>query len=357
MTCAPGIGVDNVPYLMFPGSGLTVTDHLTSNCALFVFNPGSSDDVVGSFLTLKTIANGVDGAPSSTSLHGQAGVHQKLLKCSQFKDLLGPTIRGVNHDAETQVAAALNSYPNQLNPGRRVESIPLRGSLRIRNVTEVRNRGGVVRVLRYNGSLNFSAKGADDTNYHSDMTALHEDGTFGAHGEQLFHVAGFLQLCEMIRDSPQARNIDGAEFMTTFQGNTYPSDYIRAHEFRDDDTFWETVAHPKFCTTLVLIDNYAPSGDFKNNQFEVNTVVQRAARFAPGSLLHAMARTLPSADQNTANSHVQQEAANPHLQQVKDFAKFAGGAIAGAATGVAGGVYTGLRSAQAVAPFIELAAL
>merc|ERR1712098_915136 len=94
---------------------------------------------------------------------------------------------------------------------------------------------------------------------------------------------------------------------------------------------------PKFCTLIVLIDDFKSGTAQVNNTYSLNFVAQRAARFKPGSLLHHKAKLMPT-NPNTHHKLHQQEASNPIASIVKGGVSAAGG-LAGmaAAASYAGG--------------------
>lgn len=288
--------------------GLTTTAQ--TNSKIIIFNPGSSDDVVG--VILEPIA-------SSGSLH----VHQKPIKCTAFQDMGPVNLPTQGNSAEQDPAT---NHPLEANPARRTESIPLRGSLRIRNVTEQLNVGGTVRFLRYNGSLNVGWKAWHRVNASADPPASHEQGVFSAaDATTIINTQAYFDLRDMVRDAERTRHMSGRELVEGVQSNTYPSDFIRSHEFRDDDGFWECVKYTKFCSLIILIDDFTPSGG-QNNSYELNVKVHRAARYAPGTLLHNLAETLV-ANSALASQFVAREATGEHVSKIRQIANFAHRAI------------------------------
>lgn len=240
--------------------GTMVTPH-TGNATLIVFNPGSCDQVVGHIYKL---------VPNSS---GAFNVSTQDIRVSQFEDL-GPTRTNATHDAQHH-----DGDPNTQNfdPTRRIESIPLRGSLRIRNVTEALSVGGTVRALRYNGGVNMNA----------DSASNNVDDPSGAPSPAMF-----MRLAAMVRDSPRTKVYNGEELRHGHQANTYPADFVRSMSFEVDRGFQDAVARPAYCNLIILIDDFAASTNQKNNTYEVNVMVQRAARFGMGTLLGGMARNL-----------------------------------------------------------------
>lgn len=266
---------------------------------LIVFNPGSSDSQVGAIYSLDT---------SGTNME----VKLTPLMAAAFVEL-GPTITNLDADADTVKHDTSYNY----DPSGRVENIPIRGSLRIRNITENYSVGGEVRFLRYNGGLSLGSEVWDGNNNRYIKSSV-------------LGVTEYMGLCDMIRDSARTRVLDGAELRAAHQLNTYPADAIRSLEFKEDTSFFEAVRTPKFNTLLILIDNFV-AGSGANNSYSLNAIVQRAARFRPGSLLHNAART-PHSDSTKHTEHIKQ-AATELLKNVALGA--ASGGLSGAAKGAA----------------------
>lgn len=241
-------------------AGSPISAPYSGNAILIAFNPGSSDNRVAE--VFRVVADPVSGALS---------LSVQSVFCSQFNEL-GPTRTEGKYDIQEH-----DGNPDALNllPTRRVESIPLRGSLRIRNLTEALSVGGAVRALRYNGGVNIN----DDVSGPSDPPWENS-------------VRGFVDLCAMIRDAPRTKVFNGQELRDAHQSNTYPADFVRSMRFESDRSFREELRAPSYCTLFVLIDDFASSTNLTNNTYEITVKVQRAARFAMGSLLGGMARTL-----------------------------------------------------------------
>jgi hypothetical protein len=219
------------------------------------------------------------------------------------------------------------ALPIDGEPSARVESIPLRGSVRLRNITEHFQVGGEVRVLRYNGGLSLK----------SDSEPLIANGFVNMTPKE------FLLICDMMRQTKRATTLGAEELRKTHQFNTYPADSIRSHTFLSDTSFEESVYTPKFCTLIVLFDDFK-SGSGSGNTYSVDVVVHRAARFAPGSLLHNKARVLPS-HAPTHSKHQQDEASGPVAKLVS------------AATQIAPIVQTAWRAKPYVETMVEALAL
>lgn len=240
------------------GTGGTLSTSHTGNAILILFNPGSSNDVIAKVMSL-TAGTG-----------GNLEVITRHIAASQFAEL-GPVQASATTDANHVDGDPATA---DTRPTRRVESIPLRGSVRIRNVTEALSVGGTVRALRYNGGITLASDepGGGD--------ALAPDP------------AMFLQLCAMIRDSPRTRIYNGDELRRSHQSNTYPSDFVRSMAFEQDTSFDEAVRRPGYCTLMILVDDFTASNTLTNNSYELTFMVQRAARFGMGTILGGMARTL-----------------------------------------------------------------
>ena len=116
----------------------------------------------------------------------------------------------------------------------------------------------------------------------------------------------------MMRESKRAHTFDAAELRSTHQVNTYPADSVRSHTFKEDTTFWEAVMTPKYCTILVLIEDFKSSmGSLGvNNTYSFGFVAQRAARFRPGTILHNK-QIVPKVDHTQHKNGVSREEAAP----------------------------------------------
>ena len=123
------------------------------------------------------------------------------------------------------------------DPSGRVESIPVRGSMQVRNVTENFSVGGEIRFLRYNGGLSLGHDIPASYNVSEDMG-----------------VVEYLDICDMIRDTKRSTSMDGHEVKATTQCNTYPADHVRAMTFAEDRTFSEAVRVPSYCSVLMLVE-------------------------------------------------------------------------------------------------------
>lgn len=235
----------------------------TGNATLVVFNPGSSDDVVAVVYKL--------GLATPSTLY----VTTQIISCAQFSEF-GPTITHNSNDGQHHDGVPTVEHVDR-NPSRRIESIPLRGSIRFRNITEAFSVGGVVRVLRYNGGLQINL----------DANNSQDDASSAPQVEQ------FLSVCNVIRDSTRTKVFTGHELREMHQSNSYPADFVRSMAFEKDRSIYETIQAPGYCSLLVLIDDYASSTSSVNNTYEMQFMVHRAARFGPGTILHGMAKSLP----------------------------------------------------------------
>ena len=224
-----GAGVTNLPYQVVTGS--TLTTNITTNAKLVVFNVGSSDSQLAASFEV-------------VNVNGQATIHAEPIHAAAFAEL-GPTTTSLFEYNPTHNTAgggpdggAIEGGGLQdFDPTMRVESIPLRGSLRLRNITERYSVGGEVRMMRYNGGLFL---GHNPTQYHADLSSL-------------MGLAEFLDICDMLRDTKRATTFGADDLLTAHQMNTYPADSIRSHTFMSDTSFIEACLHPKFCTLIVLL--------------------------------------------------------------------------------------------------------
>lgn len=288
-----GSGVTDLPYHVSTGDS-SLTANITTNAKLLIFNVGSSDSQLGSSFELYD--NG-----------GIAAVRSEPILASAFAEL-GPAFLTFFEGSE-RYRGGDATRDNDVTM--RVESIPLRGSLRLRNITERYSVGGEVRIMRYNGGL-----------------ALRH--SFNAvEGLNSLGVAEFLDICDMMRDTKRSTTFGADDLLTAHQLNTYPSDSIRSHTFNSDTAFEESVLFPKFCSLIILIDDFKSGTAQINNTYSVNIVAHRAARFKPGSLLHHKARLMPTNPGLHHKLH-QREATNPVASVVKGGAAAAG--LAGLAT-------------------------
>jgi hypothetical protein len=172
-------------------------------------------------------------------------------------------------------------YPT---PGVQDESIPIRGSIQITNVSESLTRGGTVRFLRYNAGIPPPGNPAD-----------------------------YDELADMVRSSARTQNISGPLLTKTFQCNSYPADFSRSVEFASED-FGQGFERPAYSTVLILVDSFFPSSNGFNNTYEITCKVQRAYRFQPGTTLHTLAREVPVMPAEHHTRHVHREARSVHAR-------------------------------------------
>lgn len=246
------------------GLALSIPADKLSTVSLVLFNPGASNDQIGTILSVAT-----NGTITSVPI-----------LCSAFSGL-GPAGTNMYHDTpHINSGEAALTHVDPANPAthhhhvnRRVESIPLRGSIRFRNITEARAVGGTVKVLRYNGGVELHAAGNNGTPV--------DPGLFSS-------------LISMIRDSPRTRCYTGSQLREPHQLNSYPCDFVRSMSFHTDVSFPEALAQPAYSTLMFLIDEFSDSSTSaaKNNTYEFSCSVQKAARFPIGTLLHSMAKEM-----------------------------------------------------------------
>jgi len=175
-------------------------------------------------------------------------------------------------------------------PGSGIESIPVRGSLRIRNVSETMKCGGSVRVLRFTGGLPISTD-------HNDAIP-NSDGVVGTAAE-------FEAICDMIRNSPHTTTYSGSELINMHQINQYVVDQTRCTSFSSKRTFRDGMTYPAMTNLLVLIEDFSPAGDNEGNVYEFTFCCQRLARFDVGTLLHSNATSIKNdiSKVNAARNH------------------------------------------------------
>lgn len=253
-------GVHMLNYNFSDNPDIETTAPVSSNASLIIFNPGSSDAVVAHQYQLAP-----DPADPSKAI-----VSRTEILAEAFLEL-GDTLGSMNYPALPYHKMYGDNFESNVDKVTgRVESIPVRGSLRIRNVTEAIAVGGEVRVMRYNGGMN--------------MIGPNESTTDGA-----MTVSQFLQIGDMMRDTKRAHTFSGSELCKTMQSNTYPADAARSMTFKTSDTFAQACIYPKYCSLLILIDDFRASTSQVNNTYALTMTVQRAARFRPGTLLHGKA--------------------------------------------------------------------
>lgn len=268
--------------------GVNLTGGLFSdNSTLVILNCGSSDNVVGKIFQLE---HGTGLAHDPTGIK----VVIRDITVPQFSEL-GPTrthtrpyptgtgTAGAAHPGQTNADEVDGAWDSTQGAGGRVESIPLRLSVRIKNITETIATGGEVRFLRYNGGLN---TGSEDT-----------AGGIGHIDTDHMSVTTYLDIANMMRSTKRSVPLGGKELVHPHQVNTYPADNIRSATFKDDTSFFEAVLEPKFCSCIFLIENFVASGSGGaqgiGNTYTLSTTVHRAGRFIPGSIHYSKQLTFP----------------------------------------------------------------
>jgi hypothetical protein len=273
-------GVTDATYTLWSGFQVATTAKVTDNTSLLIFNPGASDMVVAQHVRL--VADGANIASVKTD-------DISILAFADFGPVLTPSHWNAIDDHDRAVTEVRQEPP--LDPAGRIESIPVRGSMRIRNITENFGIGGEVRIMRYNGGLNLNP---------TDTVA----------NPQSMSVKDYLDICDMLRDTKRALSMDGHELKQPQQSNSYPADHVRSMTFKQDNHFNEAVMYPSYCTIIVLVDNFKASQTQVNNSYSVAMTVQRAARFKPGTLLHSKSIS-PPADAGQHSTHAKLEALKP----------------------------------------------
>lgn len=316
----------------------------TTNKKLIIFNPGSSDTNYGVVIGFRHVGPATNVMSFNVSqADGTVGVNsfpvveayiEKYLSASQFQ-MLGPTVTDSLHHTETK-----DGDPSTIDhsPVGRIESIPLRGSIRLKNVTESLAVGGSVRILRYNGSVRYWADPTVGVNRPPGVpggvvSAAAGTVALGQHGSAGTTISGGVwqthfnkpdidvidKICDMIRDSDRTRNLGAHELLTQKQINTHPADFVRSTMFTDDTHFDEAITRTRYNSVLVLIEDFAASTSQLNNSYEVVCHVHRAARFGFGTILHGKSQHLKT-DPGQAAKHSTKE-------EVENFVKdVAGGA-------------------------------
>lgn len=330
--------------------GIYPTAAVKGNPVIIAFNPGSSTSHMATVYKLVTVesANGP-----------LVNVECEEIHASALAGIGGGSTSFANPYSGGGEAQPVYSEGSSLGPGKAlpygtsgvtgaIESIPLRGSIKFRNITEHRNIGGDVRVMRYNGGLNLlgqTTSNWDDANggFEYFMSASGNFRTLA--GEYTYDTSSqsytfntniypvrsittetFLEIVDMMRDSARSLPLSGHDLVVAHQSNTYPADFVRSHTFRWDDTFQEAVLNPKYNTTLILIDDFSPStgegsGSAPNNTYSITCKVQRACRFKPGTQMHNKAITLPADSQRHSKAAAYESLtafARPVMQRAKE---------------------------------------
>lgn len=332
-----------------PGSyGTYHTSPVTGNPTIIVFNPGASTEHVANIYQLKNL---------ETTNGTRVVATNEPLRCSALSgigggaiDLSNPLITAEVQQMYSGGSAVSSSSGSVLGIGGvtgAAESIPIRGSIRIRNITEHRNVGGDVRIMRYNGSLNLFGHADAMSTGHNQDGFIAQNGAYSTKNQQWnwdattqstsfsvpdlhsrsITVENFLEIVDMMRDSSRSKPMSGHDLVVCHQTNTYPADFVRAHTFRYDDDFIETVNTPKYNSVIILIDDFSPStgegtGAAPNNTYSITCQVQRAARFKPGTLLHNKATTLRANAASHSSASLAESLAS-YATPVKDLAEAA----------------------------------
>jgi len=305
-TAGGTIGIHQLNYNFSGNPDVENLVPVSSNASLIVFNPGSSDAVVAHQYML---------APDPLD-PTKAVIHRTEILAEAFLEL-GDTQGSMSYPALPYHKHGYNLEAATDKVTGRVESIPVRGSLRIRNVTEALAVGGEVRVMRYNGGM--SVVGPDESNTDGDMT-----------------VQQFLQIGDMMRDTKRAHTFSGSELCNTMQSNTHPADAVRAMTFKTSDSFAQACIYPKYCSLLILIDDFRASSSQINNTYALTMTVQRAARFRPGSLLHSKS-TQPTINANKHAGFSVAESVKAPLRAIAGAASLMEGSLSSkAASGLLG---------------------
>jgi hypothetical protein len=276
----------------------TVTPYHSGSFSLILFNPGSSDGDVAVECHVEACGpnKNIEHHDRFVAMYQGAGVNptstpdnlcivRRIIGCRQFSEL-GPTLQFQDH-AGYQTSAVHNSEQTgdgnspifDVSNFRRIANLPLRGSIRIRNVTEAMAVGGIVRVLRLNGGIQLNRDSAGAKDKVSDY----------------WEVDRVISLCDTIRDSKRTKVFNGHEMNTMKQSNSYPVDFSSSMMFRKDQSIFQAIANPAYSTVAILIDDFVSSSGGTgglNNSYELNLNVQRACRFDPSSVLGGMMTTM-----------------------------------------------------------------
>lgn len=306
-TCIHGVNLTTVPgvtkvtgsYTYLDSSGQSLTGTVTTNKKLIIFNPGSSDNTLGLVIGFMQDPN------NSANVVAQI---TNLITATQF-GVLGPALK-----SQYDNASIVDGNPQAIStdPADRVESIPLRGSIRIKNVTENISVGGSVRVLRYNGSIRYWADPPGSVGHTTRDLAFNTPD-----------VRTVLTLCDMIENSERTRHYGGKELQARHQINTHPADFIRSSAFESDVHFDEALVETRYNTVLILIDDFTSAQGQVGNTYEISAQVHRAGRFGPGTLLHAKAQNLhgqPAAHSKvTADESAKGSGLKPVMDKGQDY--------------------------------------
>lgn len=287
----------------------------TTNALLLVFNAASNDANIARFYHM-----------------GASGVVEHTAKrpiVHAFNGLMASHLGDHNADGQPVPVSQGTGYVNEHGPGSEwsatlqthdevahahipfssdgVESIPVRGSMRIRNVSEALKVGGVVRVLRFTGAMDLPSTTPGDPN----MSPKWEG------------------LLDGIRNSPHTVTYGGQELVHMKQINQYVVDQTRCTTFESTKNFDSGVMKPAMTTIYVLFESFAPSGSMVGNQYELTFCCQRLARFDAGTLLGSQAISVQDSAQFVSAARNKEEASGSFFREVKDVAMGALPAIGG----------------------------
>lgn len=325
---------------------------ITDNSTLIVLNVGSSDMTIGRVYNLQsTIVPGavIDVNNPGASLT-EISVNQHDIDIPQFAEL-GPTVSSDYVDSDHLTADNIRDHSTG-----RIESLPLRLSVRLKNITESIAVGGEVRWMRYNGGLNVGQERSLVLGQVQQPLNLIND---------TMDVQTYVDITTMMKDTLRSHVVGSKDLeIDSHQMNTYPSDSVRSATFAKDTSFNEACLQPKFCTMLILIENFRSSQNGFGNTFTLQTSAQRTARFQPGTIHYSKqithqhspgalaqhAAVEESKPPSIIPKMIQSAAQNPAVQQ------FAGGlAKTAARTALQRGMQSGLASKIAGADFLEAA--
>jgi len=275
------------------------------NSTIILLNPGASGDVVGWICHPVVSASG-----------GTMSITTTPITVPQFQDF-GPTVQvgrrynSSNIDSSLDRATDINTNANIHNPAEmdgpagRIENIPLRLSVQIRNTTAALDVGGMVRVLRYNGGLTLVAGEDQGVGGVPAVGSAATSVTAAMPITDRVDLYQYQLLKDMIRKASRTRHLSGSELCAPFQTNSYPADAVRSMTFEATRDFELALREPSYNTTLILVDDFESTSG-KNNSYEITLAAQRAARYAPGTPMHSLARTLRSHPQHHAAKAVEE---------------------------------------------------
>lgn len=169
---------------------------------------------------------------------------------------------------------SVNAYPHkcpQFSTDPPIDSIPTRCSFRIRNVTEARSIGGVIRVLRATAALKMDG-----------LTNLR-----------------LADLLQQISVNPRTRHYDAQELIDSKQKNCSVVDQSRSTLFEDFELVALNPSNPvkpfqdellalSYTPLLIIFEPFASSANV-NNTYEINIMTQQLAHYGQGTMLSAMA--------------------------------------------------------------------